>query len=113
MMSTRSRYDDAPSYNPRSERRSRTRELFARTMTLRDVLLAILATIAALGWTITSPGRRIAMVETRVTAAEKDIGTLSEAQRFTNYMLCMNARRTDPASAPPGCDPIIESWRHK
>lgn len=82
-------------------------------MTLRDFVIAVLAILAALGWSINTPGKRIDALDVRVTRTERRTDTLAEAQRFTNYMLCVNARRNDPASAPPDCVPIIEARRHK
>lgn len=83
---------------------------------LRDVLVAIAAVILALGFTFTTPRSQIrqlraadSALDRRVTANEKEIAGLREQQRFTNYMLCVNARRTDPASAPPDCIPLIDA----
>lgn len=81
-------------------RRPRWPEWLTRDVKPKDAVLFILAALAALGFT--NPIRRITALETRVSGLE-------EAQRFTNYMLCVNARRTDPASAPPDCAPLIEA----
>lgn len=106
--------DNPPPYTPESDRRRRRMpDWLTKDIKPRDVGLGILAILVALGWTFTSPNRRIAAVEARVTANEKAISTLAEQQRFTNYMLCVNARRTDPASAPPDCAPIIEARKAK
>lgn len=94
----------------------RTLDFFTRDLTARDVataLVGLAAMIAAFGWTINSPGKQIRALDTRVTQAEHRIDTLAEQQRFTNYMLCVNARRTDPASAPPDCTPIIDARNHR
>lgn len=99
-----------PPYTPLSRRRDRARAWISRT-TPHDVLLAILAILAGLGVSILTPGMRLTKLELRAERVDRRIDTLAEQQRFTNYMLCVNARRTDPASAPPDCSPIIESRR--
>lgn len=100
-------------YTPDSDRRSRARAFLTKDLSAKDVILFLFAAIIALGWRFSSPSSRIAALEVRVLAAEKEISALAEGQRFTNYMLCVNARRTDPASAPPDCAPIIEERKAK
>lgn len=93
-------------------RRDRTRAWLAG-VSAKDILVGLLAILAALGFTVNTPGKKLDALDVRVTHSERRIDTLAEAQRFTNYMLCVNARRTDPASAPTDCTPIIEARRGK
>lgn len=101
-----------PPYGPPS-RRDRALTILSRPLTLKDLVLGLVGILVALGWTVTTPGKRIDKLEARVTHVEKTVDTLSEQQRFTNYMLCVNARRTDPASVPPDCAPVIEARKGK
>lgn len=60
-------------------------------------LFAILAGVLTLvAWV----DQRVANVEHRVDAIEKQM-------ELTNYILCVNARRNDPASAPPRCSIVL------
>lgn len=103
-----------PSYDPSSQRRrDRARAFFSKPVGWKHVGMFIIACLAALGWTINTPGKRLDALDARVLRTEKRIDTLAEQQRFTNYMLCVNARRTDPASVPPDCAPVIEARTHK
>lgn len=86
---------DAPSRWPR---------WLTRDVSPKDVVLFIIAALMALGFS--NPIRRIAALETRV-------GGLEESQRFTNYLLCTQLRRTDPAATPSDCVPVFESRKPK
>lgn len=104
----------------KDEHRRRLTAFFTKDVTIKDIVFAVAGLVAALGFSINSPNKRIdalvvnlAGATTRIDHAERRIDTLAEAQRFTNYMLCVNARRTDPASAPPDCVPIIEARSHR
>jgi hypothetical protein len=101
-----------PPYNPSSQRprrRDRALALLTQDLKPRDVILAMAAIVVALGWTFNSPGKRLAAVEARITKNEKSIDALTEQLRFTNYLQCVQLRRSDPAAVPPGCAPVIES----
>jgi hypothetical protein len=81
-------------------------------VSIRDLvyLAAIIgAILVALGWRWDTPGQSIRALEGRVTVTEKRIDTLSSQQRFTNYLLCTQFRRTDAASTPPACTRVFDS----
>lgn len=90
-------------------RRAKARAMLARPLGWKELGLGVLAILAALGWTITSPGRRLDKLDTRMARTESRVDTLFDQQRFTNYLLCVQIRRTDPLAVPPDCAPIIES----
>jgi hypothetical protein len=89
----------------------------SRKLTVKDLmtgLVAIAAVIGALGWSFSSPQKQISMLSVataarfdstnhRVGANEHRLETLEEQQRFSNYMLCVLVRRSDPAAVPPDC----------
>lgn len=89
----------------------RVGEVLGRDIHLRDIgtiLVAIAALIGALGFVITSPGKRFDDYNTRLTRVELRADSAAEQQRFANYMLCVLIRRSDPAAVPPGCAPITD-----
>lgn len=101
-----------------SRRRDRIRALFAR-ITAKDILLAILAILAGLGFSITTPGKRIDGLSLVTTArfdtttralrdVERRAASLEEHQRFNDYLLCVIVRKVDPTATAPDCAPIIE-----
>jgi hypothetical protein len=92
--------------NSYSQTSDRSRLL--RFLVPKDALtvLAILAAlIAALGFSLNSPSKRIDALDVRLSRVEQRFDTIAEQQRFTNYMLCVMTRKNDPASVPPGCPP--------
>ncbi len=83
---------------PQPLRKRRVPEWMTRDLSLKDLVLLALAILGAYGFV--NPLRRISVLEVKVSGLE-------ESQRFTNYLLCVQIRRTDPAAVPPGCDPIL------
>lgn len=86
----------------RDSRAVRVPAWMTRDISLRDVILFVIAALAALG--LSNPIKRIGALEQRVDGIE-------EQQRFTNYLLCVQIRRTDPSLAPKDCTPIIDERR--
>jgi hypothetical protein len=81
-------------------------------ISIRDVIIALVAIGAALGFTVSSPAKVVVELKAadvaigaRVTTNEKAIATLGEQQRFNSYLLCMLIRRSDPTATPPDCEP--------
>lgn len=72
------------------------------------VAAIVAAIIAALGFSLNSPSKRIDALDVRLSRVEQRADSAAEAQRFANYMLCVLIRKTDPASVPPGCPPTTE-----
>jgi hypothetical protein len=71
--------------------------------------LALLgALLSALGWRYYSPERAIAALEARISHNTVRIDSLANGLAFTNYLQCVQLRKTDPSSLPPNCAPIIE-----
>lgn len=107
-MTTRTRRDEAQAYVPDSDASptagSRWPRWLTRDVSFKDVVLFVIAALMALGFT--NPMRRIAALETKVSGLE-------ENQRFTNYLLCVQFRRNDPAAIPPDCAPVFEARNPK
>lgn len=94
------------SYAPTSDRSRLLRFLVPKdALTVVAIAAAI---IAALGFSLNSPSKRIDALDIRLTRVELRADSAAEAQRFANYMLCVLIRKTDPASVPPGCPPTTE-----
>ena len=75
----------------------------------------IIAGAAAFGFGSTTPsrtleamGRRLDGHDAQISRLEHRVDTLSARQGFTNYLLCVQMRMTNPAMLPPDCAPIIE-----
>lgn len=68
-------------------------------MTMKDVILFVIAVLASLGFV--NPIRRLAAVEGRVDKLESKV-------EFNSYLQCVQLRRSDPTLLPPGCAPIID-----
>jgi hypothetical protein len=113
------------------DRRSRRPwSTLSRAVTIRELAFAAAAVLAtvlgALGFSVGTPRKavttlnsridtdssRVTFLETRVNNVSARVDTLYQKADFTNYLLCVQIRRTDPASTPPGCDPLIQTWRH-
>lgn len=75
-------------------------------------LLAFSAMLAGalslVGWRRFDAASRYEELSTRITRAEARVDSLSNRLRFTNYLQCVQLRKTDPASLPDDCAPIIE-----
>lgn len=94
------------SSNSATSERSRLLRFFIPKDAITLIAL-IAAIIAALGFSMNSPGRRIDALDVRVTRVELRADSSAENQRFANYMLCVLIRKSDPASVPPGCPPTV------
>ncbi len=108
MSHTHKRVPMPPNYSPDVDRREPPRRgRWFQSVSLSEFLTALAllsALLSALGWRYYSP----ALIESRVTAVEHRVDTLSSDLKFTNYLQCVQLRKTDPMSLPPGCAPIIE-----
>lgn len=93
-----------PPFTPDTSRRRRIPEWLTRDLGLKDVILLALAILGAYGFV--NPLRRISVLEEKVSGLE-------ENSRFTNYLLCVQIRRNDPAGVPPGCAPVFEERKDK
>lgn len=101
MQTTRPPFPPPPYTAPQPlRRRLRLLAWLGRDLKPTDIIIAILALLGAFGFV--NPIRRISALETRVSGLE-------ESQRFTNYLLCVQIRRNDPAGVPPGCAPVLDS----
>ncbi|MCU1384987.1 MAG: hypothetical protein JWL71_3684 [Acidobacteria bacterium] len=50
---------------------------------------------------------RVVKLETTQADVMQRLQTVEESVRMSSYILCVSARRNDPASAPPGCTPVL------
>lgn len=107
----------------RLDRRSADHGALHRALTASEMIMALVGlmglgagALAAIGWRSTSPasalaaiGNRVDTNSGRITHLERRVDTLETQQSFTNYLLCVQLRRTDPAAVPPDCAPIFQS----
>lgn len=71
----------------------------------------ILAAMAVIGSVLGAVGYRqysYADLDARINLNARRIDSLSDRLKFTNYMQCVQLRKTDPMSLPPDCTPIME-----
>ena len=90
---------------------------FFRSLRFGDALSVLAfaaALLTALGWRYYSPAheeqeRKLAdsTLNVRVNENSKRIDALSARLEFTNYLQCVQLRKTDPVSLPSDCAPII------
>lgn len=90
---------------------------FLRSLRLADALSVLAfaaALLTALGWRYYSPAheeleRKLAdsTQNVRIMENSKRIDDLSARLQFTNYLQCVQLRKTDPVSLPSDCAPII------
>ena len=96
--------NDLPTTRP-YDRRAVDRGVLFRRLKPSEILSAVtlvVALVTALGWRFTS----IAEVEARVSTLERQVDSVTAGVRFTNYLLCVQLRRPDPAMLPAGCAPV-------
>lgn len=89
----------------------------------RLVVVALVASLVGgllvlTGFRLIGPGEDVAQVKAdlkksdsvhtaRETMLVDRVGSLENKMDLTTYILCVSARRYDPASAPPGCTPVV------
>lgn len=98
---------ELPMYDRRGTRRPQNnwRGFWQRHLRPSEILaLAILG-----GMVLTVVDRLRVNLEPRVIALEHRVDSLAGDLKFTNYMLCVQQRRTDPAAVPPDCAPIFQA----
>jgi hypothetical protein len=101
----------------------------SRAVRVREVVFAIVllagTVLGALGFTISTPrtasnalntridtqGAHVTALDRRVDAISARVDTVYQKLDFMIYLQCVQIRRDDPASAPPGCDPVAQMRR--
>lgn len=76
----------------------------------------LVSAAAALGFRSDSPketlermNHRVDSNVVRITSLERRLGDLENKQNFTNYLLCVQMRTTNPVMLPSDCAPIIQA----
>lgn len=54
---------------------------------------------------------RIRVIQDVIATYGNQLRDLQEGQRFQQYLMCIQLRRTDPAALPPECTPITRRQR--
>lgn len=119
--------DRSSPYNPQSDRASdlasdRVPVWWRRPISFGEITaaLALLGTLlTSMGWHYLPASRAVDIESlaraTADTALRRDVernthrlDSLANRLEFTNYLQCVQLRKTDPASLPRDCAPIIE-----
>lgn len=86
-----------------------------RRVTLSDVIAAIALlgmVLSVIGWRAYSPQQLAGQISAEAiarVALERRVDSLANQQQFTNYMLCVLVRRTDPLAVPATCSPVSKA----
>lgn len=110
------RYDRRTQDAPRPATLATAVSLSKGLVAIVGALTILTAAAGALGFHTSSPGKSLDAVSVRVdsnvariTRMERRVDTLATQQTFTNYLLCVQMRTTNPALLPPDCAPIFQA----
>jgi hypothetical protein len=109
-MTPKTKTSPSTTYTPDSDasRAAPSSRGFLRRVSFSETVAALLLIgggLSVLGW------RRVSYdeLEGRITANTKRIEALESRLTLTNYMLCVQLRKNDPASLPSDCSPIFDA----
>lgn len=101
-MMTRTRRDDAPAYDPHSDRSpspwNRLDTVAQRIIACAAAAAILLALVAWIGKTLST--------DQRLTALEAEVRQLSKTAAATKNVACFLARKSDQPITPPECNAV-------